>query len=516
MSDSRPSSVPAAASEPELEDPGADRYIGVPDDRSLREHTAHGVIVNAGFNILIAVMATVRRLSVAFFLTAEDYGLWGIILLAVSTLVFLKDVGIGDKYVQQGELDQELAFQKAFTLEVVVTLVFTALLLAALPLFALIYDDWSIVVPGAVLSLTLPLGLLNFPAIIFYRRMQYMRQRSLEALNATVALTATIGLAAAGLSYWSLIIGHAAGIAVSGIATMALKPYRLRLRYDRGTLTEYFHFSWPLMVHRGTGLASVQANMVTAKSSTGLGGIGAIGLAGNFGLLADAVDAIVTRTMYPAMCAVADRIDTLHEAFVKSNRLALMWGLPFGLGLSLFSYDIVDFGLGNEWEGVGVVLVGTGIAVAITQIGFNWTAFMRARNDTRGVGVVAVGGLIASLALTVPALLIWGLAGFAWASVGRATVMLLLRGHYLRRMFAGFGLTRHIVRAALPVLPAVGLVLLARVLETDERTSGMAMAELGGYVLVTLVATWLLERELLREMVGYLRRARGGGAPLPT
>ena len=40
----------------------------------------------------------------------------------------------------------------------------------------------------------------------------------------------------------------------------------------------------------------------------------------------------MTNTLYPAICAVRDRKDVLFEAFVKSNRLALMWALPFGFG----------------------------------------------------------------------------------------------------------------------------------------------------------------------------------------
>ena len=46
-----------------------------------------------------------------------EYGVWGILVAALGTLLWLKQVGIGDKYVQQEDDDQELAFQQAFTLE---------------------------------------------------------------------------------------------------------------------------------------------------------------------------------------------------------------------------------------------------------------------------------------------------------------------------------------------------------------------------------------------------------------
>ena len=86
-------------------------------DEGLRRHTARGTIVNAVYLIGVSSLGLVRGFVVAAYLTASDYGIWGILVVGLGTLIWLKEVGIGDKYVQQDEADQELAFQKAFTLE---------------------------------------------------------------------------------------------------------------------------------------------------------------------------------------------------------------------------------------------------------------------------------------------------------------------------------------------------------------------------------------------------------------
>jgi hypothetical protein len=65
------------------------------------------------------------------------------------------------------------------------------------------------------------------------------------------------------------------------------------------------------------------------------------------------------------------------------------------------------------------------------------------------------------------------------------------------------------LRAILPTVPAAAAVLLIRVLESGQRTAAMAAAELAVYALVTMLATWALERPLLREVAGYvLSRSR--------
>jgi hypothetical protein len=58
-------------------------------------------------------LALVKGFVVAAFLSRSEYGIWGILVLV--SLLWLKQVRIGDKYVQQREGDQALAFQKAFT-----------------------------------------------------------------------------------------------------------------------------------------------------------------------------------------------------------------------------------------------------------------------------------------------------------------------------------------------------------------------------------------------------------------
>jgi len=43
------------------------------------------------------------------------------LFISLGTLYWLKNIGVADKFVQQDDEDQELAFQKAFTLELMLT-----------------------------------------------------------------------------------------------------------------------------------------------------------------------------------------------------------------------------------------------------------------------------------------------------------------------------------------------------------------------------------------------------------
>jgi PST family polysaccharide transporter len=343
--------------------------------------------------------------------------------------------------------------------------------------------------------------------------MDYVRQRLFQAIEPVVAFAVTVALAIAGAGYWSLVWGVVAGAWALGITAMIASPYRVRWVYSRGTLREYSGFSRPLLVMTLSAFALAQLYLLIANRELGLAGAGIVTFAGSIALYANQVDSIVTETLYPAICAVKDRADLLLESFVKSNRIALMWGMPFGVGLALFAADLVHFGVGDHWRGAIGLLQVWGILAAVNHIGFNWSAFFRARGDTRPIGRVA---LLNVVVFGIPAAFLtnsYGMHGFE-ASLAIMTAFTLgARMWYLRRVFKGFRVWLHCLRAVAPTLPAVAITLGVRALWSGPRTIQMAIAEIVVYSVTTIAFTWLFERRLVREMLGYVRRRAEARVP---
>jgi PST family polysaccharide transporter len=483
------------------------------DEGSLRRRTARGTVINASYLVAFYSLALARGFIAAAFLSLNEYGIWGVLAVALGTMLLLKQVGIGDKYVQQSDPDQERAFQTAFTFEIGATALFTALLVAALPLLALIYGRWQLILPGLVLALA-PLGIaLQSPVWVFYRRMEFSRQRRLQAIDPVVAFVVTVALAVAGAGYWSLVLGTVAGCWAGAAVALRASPYPLALRRDRRSLREYASFSWPLFLATLTPIVMAQVSLVAGQAVLGIGAVGVIVLAGSISDYTNRVDAIVTETLYPAICAVRDRIDLLLESFVKSNRLALMWGVPFGVGLALFAPDLVRFVLGDRWRPAVTLIQAFGAIAAANHIAFNWDAFFRAQGRTRPIAAWSLISLAAFLALALPLLIADGLDGYAIGMGAATLVSLFVRALLLRRLLPGLRILRHTARAIAPTIPAVAFVGAARLAEAAPRTLAMALIELLGYAVVTALATLLLERSLLSEVRGYLRPARPASSP---
>ncbi len=83
--------------------------------------------------------------------------------MTIIVLLFFKQVGIGDKYIQQDEDDQEVAFQKAFTLEALVSVIGMLLVLLTAPLTAIVWGDDRLLAATIAFAFLVPAWALQMP-----------------------------------------------------------------------------------------------------------------------------------------------------------------------------------------------------------------------------------------------------------------------------------------------------------------------------------------------------------------
>jgi O-antigen/teichoic acid export membrane protein len=473
----------------------------------LREFAARGIIVNSLFDLGLGGVNLVRGVALAALLTRADFGLWGILLVSLGVLAQLKVIGISDKFIQQTEPNQELAFQRAFTLELLTSLTTMVLLAALVPLIALVYGRSELVAPGLALCTMLAAYAFQSPQWVFYRRMDFLHQRMQTAVEPVVGLVVSIVLAVAGLGIWALVIGALAGAWSGALVAVVMSPYRLAWRLDRRALSVYWRFSAPILIATVCSVLLANGTVLATFLHLGLRAVGAVALATTVISFTTRIDDIIATTVYPGICAVADRVDLLRESFVKTNRLAMLWAIPFGVGLTLFAPELIRYVLGEKWHAAISLIQITGLAAALNHIGFNWDDYYRARGDTRPVAVVAVTSVVVTLGSGIPLLLADGLTGLAWGIGLGAAAALVVRAAYIAALFRGFDLLLHGWRAVLPVIPAVAVVLVIRGL-THEALAAASL-EICAYVLVAAAASVVSERVLLAEALGYLRGGRG-------
>lgn len=486
----------------------------------LRRRTLRGTVTTAAFLVFIDGLVLVQGLVVTRLLGPRQIGLYGVVSTTVISLIALKRVGIDELFVQQSEPDQAREFQLAFTLELTLAIGMCVVILALSPVIAAVYADHRLLPLMASLAY-LPLAFaLQSPLWIFFRRMDYRRQRSLQAIQPLVGFLVTVPLAAAtDLGVWSLVVGQVAGYVVAVAAAIAVSPYPLGLRFERAATARYLRFSGPILLTVVAGMVIAQGPVLAIKLQDGLAAAGFITLAITLTRYIDRADQIITATVYPAICAIQGQQRALEELYEKANRATLVWVAPYAAGLVLFSPDVVSFVLGATWRPAIVLLQGLAVTGAITQLGFNWFSFYRAHGDTRPPAVEAVVTAVAFAVLIPAGLALDGFHGFVFARIAVALVGLAVRGVYTRRMLPAARYRRLVTPVIVPVgLACAAAMAIRLVLWGGHRPLGQAIAELAVFGGVYGLSAWRRERPLLTELLGALRAGRGappeGSPPL--
>src|SRR3954468_17291661 len=166
--------------------------------QGLRIATARGGVVNAAFLSGAEALVLLQGLLATALLGPDAIGLYGIVTTTAMTIVALRRVGIDEAFVAQVAEDEEAEFRRAFGVELSIGLVGALLIALLAPVIAAVYDD------GRLLPLTLAVAYLpvafalQAPQWVFFRRMDFLRQRTLQAVVPGVTFVVSIPLAIAG------------------------------------------------------------------------------------------------------------------------------------------------------------------------------------------------------------------------------------------------------------------------------------------------------------------------------
>ena len=482
----------------------------------LRRRTVRGAAITAVFIVGIDAIVAAQGLVVTRLLGPKTIGLYGLVAVTVTTILTLKRVGIDEAFVQQETDDPETEFQHAFSLELALSVALALVIVVLAPVLAVAYGEPELLWLGLA-SAYLPVAFaLLAPLWIFFRRMDYAKQRSLQVIQPVVAIAVTLPLAATGFGVWSLVVGPAAGYLVAVLVSLRVSPYRLALRFDRAVARRYVRFSGWVLVALLASMAVAQGQVIAFKVDGGLAAAGYITLAATVTRYVDRADQIVTATIYPAIVAIRGRADSLQELFEKSNRATLLWVLPFTCGVVLFAPDLVEFVLGSDWRPARVLLQGLAGAGLLQHLGFNWFAFYRAHGDPRPPAMEAITGTVAFAVLAITGLVLWGTDGFVWGRIAAVAVALVVRWRYIRRLLPQARLAPLVRPALVPLAAAAAVAVALRLaLWGGERTVGQAIAEALLFAGVYLAGAAWRERPLVSELLRAVRPVPPASQPAP-
>ena len=344
------------------------RWLKNPGEK-LSRRVIHGGFWVFAIRIFRRLFGLLKIIVLARLLAPEDFGLFGIAMLALSTVQSLSRTGFNQAIIQKRE-DTIPYLNTAWTVGLARNFLLTLVLFFAAPLVGTFFSEPRAVLLIRVLSFTVFLnGLKNIGVIFFRKRLQFHKQFIYQSVDIVVNIAVTIPLAFILRSAWALVYGALAGKAVQLLLSYIIHPYRPRLGLDFEKAREMYDFGkW---VYGSTVLFFIALNIddIFAGKLLGAAALGIYQLSFRISnSMATEITNVMSQVTFPAFSKIQENIQALKRAFKNTLEASVSIGAPMAAGIFLLAPDFVHVVLEPKWEPMIPILRIMAIAGLIRSI----------------------------------------------------------------------------------------------------------------------------------------------------
>jgi lipopolysaccharide exporter len=423
---------------------------------STRSGVVWSSVAFAGTKILsFASTAVLARL-----LTPDDFGVVAAVLVFIGFIELGGDLGMRSTVVYEQEQGISRRVQTAFTVNLVLIAILTALgILLAAPVAAFfgMADDVGL---SRLACLAMPLRAFgNIADSLLLRELAFKQRIVPEVGSSLVKAVVSIVMAIAGMEATSLVVGVLAGNLVWSAMQWGLTGFRPTFGFDRAIARSMASYGGMAALLE---ILSVLANRVDTIVIGRIMGERALGLytvAVRVPELAiDSVNWTVSRVAFPALSrSRAQAENTMHAVALGLIRYQTLYAVPAAVGAAVLAGPLLTVLFGEVWSEAAGVLAALAAMTASRALAFPIGDAFKAMGRP-GVLVAAnlaqVPAVIAGMIVAAP----HGITAVAWVRGGLGIVFSLTLV-VLARLMIDIPL-RGVVRAAGPSLVAGAGVLL--------------------------------------------------------
>jgi len=400
--------------------PVADEY----NNRQIAQKTAWGFIWNFSAYFLGKIVVLITTSILARLLAKSDFGLVAVAVVAINYLSVLKDLGLGVALIQR-KGDVKEAANTVFTINIIIGLVLSALIIPLAPLAAVYFRDphvTSVLRWMGISFIVNALGSVHTNWLV--RDLDYRRKLIPDLGSPLIKGVISIGMAYLGYGVWSLVFGQLAGAIASVILVWIILPWRPRLTLDRKVAGGLMKFGASVTVIDIINEITDNIDYVIVGRLFGLVPLSIYTLAyrlpemlliGNLWVMGGVV--------FPAFSTIQDKPNELRKGFLASVRLVELIAVPICLGLLIAADPIVRVVFGEQWLEAIPVLRVLAVYAWVYSLGYHVGGFYKAigRPD------ILLKLSILTLIIIIPALLIGARFGIIGVAIGHLVAILIRR-----------------------------------------------------------------------------------------
>lgn len=295
-------------------------------------------------------------LILARILTPADFGMTALALTLIVIVDTVLEIPVTQALMRLKDLDKS-HLDTGFTLGVLRSLLTTAVILAAVWPFSMLYNDNRLIPLVAVLAIgPIARGLYSPNMVHFMRGMNFQQAFIAELAGKLCAVTVAIATVIWGGGYWALAANTVVAPLATTIASYVLAPYRPSLSLSR--FADFSSFTGWFVSAQVVSALNWQFDRVLLGRFVDRATLGQYTVARDLAVFP--TQSLIGPAMPPVMAAFSkfDSSDhgRLQLAFLKTARFAMLISAPACIGISGTADLIVAVLLGPKWHDAAPLL----------------------------------------------------------------------------------------------------------------------------------------------------------------
>ncbi len=378
--------------------------------------------------VLVKIISPILNAVLAHILLPEDYAPLATITMIISFCEVFVESGFR-KYLIQHEFESDEeehnAYSVAFWTTLGISMVIWGIIAAFCKPLSVYFGNeeiWlAIAVSGGILPMYAMVGIFN---ATIQKQLGFKKLFVVRTVTAFIPLLVTIPLALLGAGYWSLVIGHIAGVASNMIGMKIQSRFKVKWFYSVALLRKMFSDTfWTLSDGIVIWLTAwIDSLIITQLMSDYYLGLYRNSLATITGLFT-MVTAAVTPVLFVGLSKLQKENERFSALFLQTQQVLAVFLIPMGVGVYLYQDLAVQVLFGDKWAEAAPIVGITAITLALR------TVFVSICSDAyraKGAFRIPLFLQLVDLGMLVPICLISARYGFWHLVYARALSRLIL------------------------------------------------------------------------------------------
>ena len=304
-----------------------------------------------GASQLIVLLLTLLTVTVLTrLLTPEDFGIVSIGMIFMVLFNNIQDFGIAPAIIQRDTRIEE-SISVGLFLRWMIGIVLLALIVCLSPTISAFYNNPALTLVLIVMSLNLLIQPIAFSSLVLLNRELDFSSLAVASIVQYVVITgASIGLALANFSYWSLVLGSLSGSIAYVLMLRYFNNTAFKPKIDRRLMKELMGFGMHLLITGLMAFVIFSIDQLVVGKVLGIVTLGIYFVAVRFGrTIGEQISGTVNKVLFPTMARIKGSIEHLKIGYVQSLRMISIVAVPLSLGISALSPLFVEVVLGKDW-----------------------------------------------------------------------------------------------------------------------------------------------------------------------